>query len=64
MFDKSQNYPELTDLNSLNDLMFFTDFTRIYNRLNKNVQDLGQTVLNIFENIKVFEKNIEVFVKI
>ncbi|XP_050547178.1 general transcription factor II-I repeat domain-containing protein 2B-like [Daktulosphaira vitifoliae] len=33
--DKSQDYPELTDLNWLNDLMFFADFTAIYNDLNK-----------------------------
>ncbi|KAL4153158.1 hypothetical protein QTP88_000991 [Uroleucon formosanum] len=31
LFEKSQDYPELKDLNWLNDLMFFTDFTTMYN---------------------------------
>ena len=37
LFEKSQDYPELKDLNWLNDLMFFTDFTTIYNELNKKL---------------------------
>lgn len=61
--DKSQDYPELNDLNWLNDLMFFTDFAAIYNDLNKKLQGRGQTVLTMFDNIKIFEKKIEVFCK-
>jgi len=30
-FKKSQDYPELKDLNWLNDLMFSTDFTTMHN---------------------------------
>lgn len=61
--DKSQDYPELNDLNWLNDLMFFTDFAAIYNDLNKKLQGRSQTVLTMFDNIKIFEKKIEVFCK-
>jgi hypothetical protein len=37
LLDKSQDYPELTDLNWLSDFMFFTDFAAIYNDLNKKL---------------------------
>lgn len=61
--DKSEDYPELNDLNWFNDLMIFTDFAAIYNDLNKKLQGRGQTVLTMFDNIKIFEKKIEVFSK-
>lgn len=61
--DNSEDYPELNDLNGLNDLMFFTDFAAIYNDLNKKLKGRGQTVLTMFDNIKIFEKKIEVFSK-
>ncbi|XP_060845493.1 general transcription factor II-I repeat domain-containing protein 2A-like [Rhopalosiphum padi] len=47
LFEKSQDYPELKDLNWLNDLMFFTDFTTMYNELNKKLQGPGHIVLSI-----------------
>lgn len=63
LFEKSQDYPELKDLNWLNDLMFFTDFTTMYNELNKKLQGPGHIVLSMFENIKGFEKKIEIYCK-
>jgi len=63
LFEKSQDYPELKDLNWLNDLMFFTDFTTMYNELNKKLQGPGHIVLTMFENIKGFEKKIEIYCK-
>jgi len=63
LFEKSQDYPELKDLNWLNDLMFFTDFTTMYNELNKKLQGHGHIVLTMFENIKGFEKKIEIYCK-
>ncbi|XP_050521325.1 general transcription factor II-I repeat domain-containing protein 2A-like [Daktulosphaira vitifoliae] len=50
--DKSQDYPELTDLNWLNDLMFFTDFTAIYNDLNKKLQG-RELKLSFFEWLNI-----------
>jgi len=44
--------------------MFFTDFAAIYNDLNKKLQGRGQTVLTMFDNIKVFEKKLKFFVNI
>jgi len=43
--------------------MFFTDFAAIYNDLIKKLQGRGQTVLTMFDNIKIFEKKIETFCK-
>ncbi|CAI6370858.1 unnamed protein product [Macrosiphum euphorbiae] len=63
LFEKSQDYPELKDLNWLNDLMFFTDFTTMYNELNKKLQGHFHIVLTMFENIKGFEKKIEIYCK-
>jgi hypothetical protein len=60
--DKSQDYPGLTDLNWLNDLMFFTDFAAIYNNLNKKTPR-PRSVLTIFHKNKIFEKKIEIFCK-
>lgn len=43
--------------------MFFTDFTTMYNELNKKLQGPGHIVLTMFENIKGFEKKIEIYCK-
>ncbi|XP_050065321.1 general transcription factor II-I repeat domain-containing protein 2A-like [Aphis gossypii] len=59
LFEKSQDYPELKDLNWLNDLMLFTDFTTMYNELNKKLQGPGQIVLTMFENIKDSQTDIK-----
>jgi len=64
LFEKSQDYPVLEDLNWLNDLMFFSDFTTMYNELNIKLQGHGHIVLTMFENIKGFEKKLKFIVKI
>jgi Mg2+ and Co2+ transporter CorA len=64
LLNKSQDYPELTDLNWLNDLIFFADFAAIYNDLNKKLQDRGKTVLTMFDNNNIFEKKFKFFVNI
>ncbi|XP_060865082.1 general transcription factor II-I repeat domain-containing protein 2A-like [Metopolophium dirhodum] len=55
LFEKSQDYPELKDLNWLNDLMFFTNFTTMYNELNKKLQGHGHIVLTIFSQFRCLE---------
>jgi hypothetical protein len=50
--EKQQEFPELTDAIWLCDLMFFRDFTALYNDLNKELQGKGHTANILFEIIK------------
>ncbi|XP_012928620.1 protein FAM200A-like isoform X1 [Heterocephalus glaber] len=58
---KGQEYPQLTDTAWLNNLMFFTDFTRHFNVLNKRLQSVGKTAERMFYDIKTFERKLQVF---
>lgn len=59
--EKGHEYPELTDINWLNDLHFFADFTFHYNNLNKKLQGCGCVVPSMFGHIKAFEKKLDIF---
>lgn len=61
MNEKGQNYPQLTDMVWLNNVMFFTDFTQHFNVLNKQLQGLGKTAERMFCDIKTFERKLQVF---
>ncbi|XP_040193351.1 general transcription factor II-I repeat domain-containing protein 2B-like [Rana temporaria] len=61
MNDKGQEYPQLTDMTWLTNLMFFTDFTIHFNVLNKKLQDLGKTAERMFCDIRTFERKLQVF---
>ncbi|XP_013358565.1 PREDICTED: general transcription factor II-I repeat domain-containing protein 2A-like isoform X1 [Chinchilla lanigera] len=61
MNEKGQDYPQLTDMAWLNNLMFFTDFTLHFNVLNKKLQSIGKTAERMFYDIKTFEKKLQVF---
>ena len=47
----------MTNVDWLNDLHFFADFTLHYNRLNKQLQGYGCVVPTMFGHVKAFEKN-------
>ena len=53
---KKDEYPELTNVDWLNDLHFFADFTLYYNCLNKQLQGYGCVVSVMFGHVKAFEK--------
>lgn len=55
--EKGQEYPELTDINWLNDLHFFADFASHYNHFNTKLQGRGNVAASMFGHIKAFEKN-------
>ena len=59
--EKGQEYPELTDINWLNDLHFFADFALHYNNLNTKLQGSGNVAPSMFGHIKAFEKKLVVF---
>lgn len=59
--EKGLDYPELTDVNWLNDLHFFADFTLHYNSLNKKLQGYGCVVSSMYGHIKAFEKKLDIF---
>ncbi|XP_004873385.1 general transcription factor II-I repeat domain-containing protein 2A-like isoform X2 [Heterocephalus glaber] len=61
MNEKGQEYPQLTDVAWLNNLMFFTDFTRHFSVLNKKLQGVGKTAERMFCDIKTFERKLQVF---
>lgn len=61
MNDKGQEYPQLTDMTWLTNLMFFTDFTIHFNVLNKKLQGLGKTAERMFCDIRTFERKLQVF---
>ncbi|XP_035234068.1 general transcription factor II-I repeat domain-containing protein 2B-like [Stegodyphus dumicola] len=59
--EKGQDYPQLTDMVWLNNVMFFTEFTQDFNILNKQMQGLGKTAERMFCDIKTFERRLHVF---
>ena len=59
--EKGQEYPELTDINWLNDSHFFADFALHYNNLNAKLQGSGNVAPSMFGHIKAFEKKLVVF---
>ncbi|MEE6518924.1 hypothetical protein FKM82_030246 [Ascaphus truei] len=61
MNEKGQEYPQLTDMTWLTNLMFFTDFTIHFNVLNKKLQGLGKTAERMFSDIRTFERKLQVF---
>ncbi|XP_066461121.1 general transcription factor II-I repeat domain-containing protein 2B-like [Eleutherodactylus coqui] len=61
MNEKEQEYPELTDMAWLTNLMFLTDFTLHFNALNKQLQGAGKTAERMFCDIKTFERKLQVF---
>ncbi|XP_034262212.1 general transcription factor II-I repeat domain-containing protein 2-like [Pantherophis guttatus] len=60
MNEKGQEYPQLTDMAWLTNLMFFTDFTLHFNVLNKQLQGVGKTAEKMFCVIKAFEEKLQV----
>ena len=63
MHEKEQNFPQLTDVTWLNNLMFFTDLTLHFNTLNTKLQGVGKTAERMFCEIKAFERKLQVFEK-
>jgi hypothetical protein len=61
MDDNKQKYLELTDVDWLSRLMFFTDFTLHLNELNTKLQGFGKTVDEAFDIITAFEKKLTIF---
>ena len=61
MYEKKQDFPQLTDVVWLNSLMFFTDLTMHFNALNTKLQGRGKTAERMFCDIKAFERRLEVF---
>lgn len=61
LIEKGHEYSELTDINWLNDLHFFADFTLHYNSLNTKLQGCGNVALTMFGHIKAFEKKLVIF---
>lgn len=59
--EKDKNYSELTNIEWLYDLMFFTDITQHFNELNKKLQGRGQLALTMYENIKSFLVKLDIF---
>ncbi|XP_076314661.1 general transcription factor II-I repeat domain-containing protein 2A-like [Tachypleus tridentatus] len=63
MHEKGQDFPQLTDVAWLNNLMFFTDFISHFNALNTKLQGVGETAERMFCDIKAFERKLQVFEK-
>ncbi|XP_076352700.1 general transcription factor II-I repeat domain-containing protein 2B-like [Tachypleus tridentatus] len=63
MHEKGQDFPQLTDVAWLNNLMFFTDFISHFNALNTKLQGVGKTAERMFCDIKAFERKLQVFEK-
>ncbi|KAM3848206.1 general transcription factor II-I repeat domain-containing protein 2A-like [Vipera latastei] len=61
MNEKGEEYPQLTDMARLTNLMFFTDFTLHFNVMNKQLQRVGKTAERMFCDIKTFERKLQVF---
>ncbi|XP_032064570.1 SCAN domain-containing protein 3-like [Thamnophis elegans] len=61
MNEKGQEYPQLTDMAWLTNLMFFTDFTAHFSVLNKQLQGVGKTAERMLCDIKTFERKLQVF---
>ncbi|XP_058015002.1 protein FAM200A-like [Ahaetulla prasina] len=61
MNEKGQEYPQLTDMAWVTNLMFFTDFTVHFNVLNKQLQGVGKTAERMLCDIKTFERKLQVF---
>ena len=61
MYEKKQDFPQLTDVVWLNSLMFFTDLTMHFNALNTKLQGREKTAERMFWDIKAFERRLEVF---
>jgi len=61
MDDNKQKYLELTDVDWLSRLMFFTDFTVHLNEPNTKLQGFGKNVDEAFDIITAFEKKLKIF---
>ena len=61
MDDNKQKCSELTDVDWLSRLMFFTDFSLHLNELNTKMQGCGKTVDEAFEIVKAFEKKLKIY---
>lgn len=56
-----QQFAELTDIDWLNKLMFFADFTLHLNELNVKLQGTGKTIDVMFDIIKSFEMKLRIY---
>lgn len=61
--ENQKNYIELTDLNWLCNLMFFTDFFLHLNELNLKLQGTGKSLDFMFSLIQSFEVKLNVFIR-
>ena len=61
VYEKKQDFLQLTDVVWLNSLVFFTDFTMHFNALNTKQQGGGKTAEGTFCDLKAFERRLEVF---
>lgn len=61
--ENQKNYTELTDINWLCNLMFFTDFCLHLNELNLKLQGTGKNLEFMFSLIKSFETKLNVFIR-
>jgi hypothetical protein len=60
--ENQKNYTELTDINWLCNLMFFTDFCLHLNELNLKLQGTEKNLEFMFSLIKSFETKLNVFI--
>ncbi|KAE9532613.1 hypothetical protein AGLY_009694, partial [Aphis glycines] len=61
--ENQKNYTELTDINWLCNLMFFTDLCLHLNELNLKLQGTGKNLEFMFSLIKSFETKLNVFIR-
>lgn len=61
MDDNKQKCSELTDIEWLSRLMFFTDFSLHLNEVNAKLQGFGRTVDEAFQNLKAFETKLKIY---
>ena len=59
VYEKKQDFLQLTDVVWLNSLVFFTDFTMHFNALNTKQQGRGKTAEGTFCDLKAFERRLE-----
>lgn len=61
MDDNKQNCSELTNVDWLIRLMFFTDFSSHLNELNTKLQGFGKSIDQAFDILKAFEKKLKIY---
>ncbi|XP_042325952.1 general transcription factor II-I repeat domain-containing protein 2A-like isoform X2 [Sceloporus undulatus] len=61
MTENGQDYPQLTDMAWLANLMFLTDFTVHFNVMSKKLEGVGKTAERMFCDIKTFERRLQIF---